>query len=185
MLFPVEGQEPITVALPGWTLHLQQGRPSLLGAYRDHATLVEDFHLADGDAGVCFAAVSRASADWPELVVVLPQPAGYGFNPGVAFVPDTAVLFIGAGTRLLAYSLEGAPARLWEDVTELGFFGWSVHPGGVLMAAELELAAWDLRAAKLWSTFVEPPWSYAVAGDRVRLDVMGRVTDFPLTGGPA
>jgi hypothetical protein len=81
MLSPVEGQEPITVALTDWTIHLQQGRPSLLGAYRDHATLVGDFHLADGDAGVCFVAVSRASADWPELVVLLPQPAGYGFNP--------------------------------------------------------------------------------------------------------
>jgi hypothetical protein len=48
----------------------------------------------------------------------------------------------------------------------------------VLMAAELEFAAWDLSGAKLWSMFVEPPWTCRVAGGQVHLDVMGARTQF-------
>jgi hypothetical protein len=54
----------------------------------------------------------------------------------------------------------------------------------VVVSAELELAAWDVSGRKLWSTFVEPPWEYDVDADIVRLDVMGRRTQFPLVGGP-
>jgi hypothetical protein len=48
-----------------------------------------------------------------------------------------------------------------------------VHGPTVLMAAELELAARDHRGGKLWSMFVEPPWTYQVASGLVELDVMG------------
>ncbi|QDV32268.1 hypothetical protein ElP_00910 [Tautonia plasticadhaerens] len=54
------------------------------------------------------------------------------------------------------------------------------------MAAELELAAWDVSGRKLWSRFVEPPWEYAVAGKIVAVDVMGAVSRIDLrTGEPA
>ena len=46
------------------------------------------------------------------------------------------------------------------------------------MAAELEFAAWSSEAVKLWSMFVEPPWSHEVCGERIELDVMGRKTAF-------
>ena len=36
----------------------------------------------------------------------------------------------------------------------------------MLMLAELEFAAWDLKGKKMWSTFVEPPWVYDVNGKR-------------------
>ena len=52
------------------------------------------------------------------------------------------------------------------------------------MEAELELAAWTIQGHKLWTTFVEPPWSYNVVGDTVTLDVMGTITTFPLISGP-
>lgn len=52
------------------------------------------------------------------------------------------------------------------------------------MAAELELAAWDIRARKLWTTFVEPPWDYAVRDGIVHLDVMGSESTFALATGP-
>ena len=42
----------------------------------------------------------------------------------------------------------------------------------------------DLDGRKLWSGFAEPPWTYAVAGDEVTLDVMGEVTRFGLREGP-
>ena len=51
------------------------------------------------------------------------------------------------------------------------------------MAAELELAAWDIEGNKLWSRFVEPPWEYKVAGEVIRLDVMGAVSEVRLRDG--
>ena len=59
-------------------------------------------------------------------------------------IPETSLLMIGAGERLLAYDLE-TPRRLWEDEAEAGFWGWERHGGLVLMSAELELAAWDIH----------------------------------------
>jgi hypothetical protein len=47
----------------------------------------------------------------------------------------------------------------------------------------LELAAWSTDGAKLWTTFVEPPWSHVTAG-QVVLDVMGAVRTFNLRSGP-
>jgi hypothetical protein len=52
------------------------------------------------------------------------------------------------------------------------------------MAAELELAAWNVQGKKLWSIFVEPPWIYEVHDNRIRLDVMGNVSEFDLNIGP-
>lgn len=94
------------------------------------------------------------------------------------------VVFIGAGTRLLAYQLKPRPSRLWVDEADLGFLQWSVHTGAVLMAAELELAAWTPDGRKLWSTFVEPPWDFDVDGSVVRATVMGSSAEFSITGGP-
>jgi len=39
-------------------------------------------------------------------------------------------------------------------------------------------------AEKLWSMFVEPPWTYQVASELVELDVMGIKTQFPVRSGP-
>jgi hypothetical protein len=108
---------------------------------------------------------------------------GFGFNPGALLVPETSLLFLGAGTRLLAYDLE-RPARLWEDRADIGFWRWQRHECFVIMSAELELAAWDTSGHKKWTTFVEPPWSYRVTADTVQLDVMGRLSSFPVETGP-
>jgi hypothetical protein len=74
--------------------------------------------------------------------------------------------------------------RLWEDVTDFGFWGWRRHGDIVLMSAETELAAWDVSGRKLWTTFVEPPWSYKVLSDRLDLDVMGQKSSFDVRTGP-
>jgi hypothetical protein len=55
----------------------------------------------------------------------------------------------------------------------------------VLMSSELEFAALDLRARRLWSTPVEPRWSYDIRGDKVELDTMGRISSFNIASGPA
>jgi hypothetical protein len=176
---------PVTVALGGWTIRVQQGLPAAYENYRRNAVLLDEFDLADDEGDACFLAVTCGGEPWPRLVVAQRySPAGFGFEPGVAFVPETAVLFAGAGTRLLAYTLRDRPRRLWEDTADLGFWHWSAHPSVVLMAAEIELAAWTTDGEKLWTTFVEPPWSYQVAEDQVQLDVMGRKTEFPVSSGP-
>ena len=103
--------------------------------------------------------MSPLSGAWPFLVVEQRYgPDVAGFDPGLLLIPGTGLLLVGAGIRLLAYSLTG-PHHLWEDRTNLGFWHWDRQEDTVLMAAELELAAWDLDARKLWTTFVELPWT--------------------------
>jgi hypothetical protein len=180
-----EFRGPVTVAVDGWTIRTQHGLPASYEHYRRNAVLLDEFDLAGGEGDSCFLALTRGDEPWPRLVVAQRySPSGAGFEPGTAFVPETAVLFAGAGTRLIAYQLHDRPRRLWEDAADLGFWHWSVHPSVVLMAAELELAAWARDGTKLWTTFVEPPWSYQVAGDQVQLDVMGRKTAFLVRSGP-
>jgi hypothetical protein len=103
-------------------------------------------------------------------------------TPGLFLVPETHLLFIGAGRRLLCYDLL-APSRLWEDEADCGFWSWSRYGSVVLMAAELELAAWDLAGRKRWSRFVEPPWDDAVDGEVITLDVMGVTSRIRLESG--
>lgn len=93
-------------------------------------------------------------------------------------------IFIGAGKIALCYERSPRPRELWTEHVELGFLGWAVHGDIVVMSAELTLAAWDQTGRKLWSTFVEPPWSYQVKDDRVTLDVMGSISTFDLKPGP-
>ncbi len=83
----------------------------------------------------------------------------------------------------MAYDL-AKPARLWEDEADEGFWSWARYTDIILMSAELELAAWNTKGDKLWSMFVEPPWSYEIADDTVMIDVMGSKTNFSLTDGP-
>lgn len=157
--------------------------PSLYDAYRKRAALSEEFALHQPDGETCLVAVGPAN-DLPSLVVAQRfEPCAAGFDPGVLLVSETRTLFIGAGVRLLAYTLDG-PRRLWEDDADTGFWCWNRHGDHVVMSAELELAAWDLAGRKLWTTFVEPPWTYRVIGEEVHLDVMGRLSQFDLHRGP-
>ena len=173
-----------SVGLGDYTLSCQHdGLPDLLAEYCNNAILAERIDLSSGDGRAAFLAVQR-DGDWPFLVVAQRyDPAGVGFEPGALLVAETGRLFVGAGSRLLAYDLS-SPARLWEDFVDPGFWGWRRHGDTVLMSAELELAAWDLSGRKLWSISVEPPWSYGVSGGRVSLDVTGRRSTFDLNRGP-
>ena len=174
---------PASVAVDGWRILVQRGLPQTFDAYCSKARLIETFDFKHSDGDLCFAAAGPQE-QWPSVVIAQRfEPAQGGFDPGVAFIADTSLFLVGAGTRLLAYDLKRA-VRLWEDVAEVGFWHWSVYPDAVLMSAELELAAWDRLGTKLWSRFVEPPWSFRVIDDRVHLDVMGVETDFPITGPP-
>lgn len=180
----------IQVSVAGYTIHVGESMPERDDLECAHATLVERF----GGDDVCDEPVRRRAGDdlhvavrrgseWPFLCVAQNYRRAAGWYPGVLLVPETSVLFIGAGERLLAYNLLG-PGRLWEDQADAGFHRWQRHDDLVVMSAELELAAWDLHGVKRWSTFVEPPWDYRVDGGIVHLAVMGIPSSFPLVSGP-
>ncbi len=160
------------------------GFPGLYSEYRNNAVLAEEFDLEDRDeAKWCFLGVRRGSK-WPFLTVAQKYwPDGAGFEPGALLVPETSTLFIGAGERLLAYDLK-APKRLWLDSADTGFWQWDRQSDFVLMAAELEFAAWTKEGTKLWTTFVEPPWDYVLTQDSGVLDIMGKKMPFTLLHGP-
>lgn len=156
-----------------------------MGLLRTRAALVDDLSDRDADGALFVAGVRTEPRNEPvHLVALRYAPSVGGFAPGVLFVPETGVVFLGAGTTLLAYQLRPAPRRLWEDSAELGFWSWRRHDATVVMSAEVELAAWDIDGSKLWSRFVEPPWTYEVGTGAVTLDVMGEVTQFSMREGP-
>jgi hypothetical protein len=172
-----------SVSFGEYTVLCSAGLPEIYQHYVERARLTEEFDLRESDGEICFLGVGRGSS-WPFLVVAQRYaPAGYGFNPGILLIPETDVVLVGAGDRLLAYDLV-APKRLWEDAADCGFWSWARNQTYVLMSAELELAAWDLQGKKLWSTFVEPPWEYEVNDGLVELDVMGNKSSFPVSLGP-
>jgi hypothetical protein len=158
------------------------GLPLTYDRLKVRAALVDEFEIHEGN--LCCLTVRRCGESWPFLIVAQSySPAGAGFEPGALFVPDTNVLFLGAGERILAYSL--APLkRLWEDHADTGFLGWDQQGNIVLLTAELEFAAWDTLGRKLWTMSVEPPWSYAIRGGTIELDVMGNKQSFGLQEGP-
>ena len=159
-------------------------QPVVYSTLVERATLHDD--LTKGAEGtLLFVAVTKAGDPWPELTVTQrfsPGPEG-GFHPGIMLIPEHHLLFIGAGTRLLSYDLDSV-RRLWEDQADMGFWHWKRHDDVILMSAELELAAWDVYGRKLWSTFVEPPWYVAVTNGQVELDIMGKLSTFPIATGP-
>ena len=159
------------------------GLPDRYGEYCAHAILAEEIDLDRPGGRTCFVAVT-AGAEWPFLVLAqrydLP---GREAAPGAMIVPETDLLFVGAGTRLLAYDLK-VPGRLWEGLLSFSFRGWQRHWDFVVMASERELAAWDLYGRKKWSARVEPPWSYRVERNEVHVDMRGQRFTFPVSVGP-
>jgi hypothetical protein len=176
------------VACGGYTIECTpRGLPLTYGSLGEHAALVDEIEVGPrpGRDNLCCFTLRRHGDKRPSLVVAQSyEPCGAGFEPGALLVPETSTVFLGAGQRVLAYSLD-PPQRLWEDSVDCGFWGWEQHGDIVLALAELELAAWDTTGQKLWTTFVEPPWDITVHGNAVELDVMGRKSTFGLREGPA
>jgi hypothetical protein len=171
-----------------YTILISDHLPLLDEVYREHATLIEhrETEAPRYQEDFLYMAVSRGDKPWPFLIVTQRYSPGpeAGFSPGVLLLPETSLLFVGAGERLLAYRLD-PPAKLWEDEADFGFLGWERYKDTVIMSAELELAVWDIRGEKLWTTFVEPPWDYRLDEDTIHVEVMGAKASFPLHDGPS
>ena len=174
-----------TVTVGQYAVSVQQGTlPTIYRDYKIHAKLADEFALLPHAGELCFVCVSD-SRHWPTLVITQRyEPAEAGYDPAVLLVPETHTLFIGAGRRLLAYRVD-TPQRLWEDVTEAGFWEWNQYDDTVLMSGELELAAWNLRGEKLWTMPLRPAWDYHVDHGQVHVDQQGRKSVFALREGPS
>jgi hypothetical protein len=184
------GRDVFQVALDGYAVRCcPDGLPEWYESYRTHAVLVDELDLQADPENNCFVGVSKGGLAWPFLVISVgrkPKWAEQEIKPGTLVVPETQRLFLGIQERLLAYDLAN-PCRLWEDRVDPDreFWAWERHGESVLMAAELEMAAWDLRGRKRWSTFVEPPWDYRVEDDTVHLTVLDVPVVFSLEQGPS
>jgi hypothetical protein len=117
-------------------------------------------------------------------------PCGDSFAwPMALLVSETDTLFVAAGGVIGIYDLL-TPREVLQHSTELH---WTLlrGPSGVLLIAELELRAWDLRGNDLWDTKIEPPHNVWLRGDDVVVDdadQLGHVRSyagtFPLRHGP-
>jgi hypothetical protein len=176
--------EPQFVSISGIDVFVAREYPPIWDRYSAHAELIDDDNPVGDGSALLVAGIRRPEQEWPGLVLALRYaPSHGGFAPGILVVPETLVVFVGAGTSLRAYRIGPQAEALWRDDAELGFWSWRQHGSTVVMSAEVELAAWDIDGTKLWTRFVEPPWSYSVDDPRVTLDVMGAVTTFDLRTG--
>lgn len=172
------------ITIGEYTLTVADDYPSIYNEYHKQAKLIEILESSDAEGTICFVSVAKG-LNQPFLVVVQKYSPGQenGFQPGILLIPETRLLFIGAGERLLAYTWD-PPKRLWEKSVIVGFWGWERYHQFVIMSAELELAVWDIYGKKRWSTFVEPPWDYKIDGETIHLEVMGKQSIFSLQHGP-
>jgi hypothetical protein len=152
-----------------YTISLGDDLPSLYYSYCQQAQLVETFEVEGSYSALCYLAVAHGHS-WPFLIVAQRYSPGpqSGFHPGVLFVPETNLLFLGAGERLLAYTL-ARPARLWECGLTGGFWQWERAQESIILSSENKLATWDMHGHKQWDFVVEPPWQYALDGDTIHV----------------
>ncbi len=167
-----------------YRLYVEDGSlPEMHNEYIKHAKLVERYKLSETEGAFAFLAIGRRK-NWPFLVVLQRySPAGSGFHPGALIIPETEILLIGAGERLLAYELSELK-KLWQEEVYLGFWGWERYEDVVFMLSELEFTAYDINANKLWSCSVEPPWTYKIREETVHVNMDERKLSFNLKQGP-
>lgn len=154
-----------------YTVSLGDNLPPMYYSYCRSARFVDVFELEGSYSALCYLAVTRGHG-WPFLVVAQRYSPGpqSGFYPGVLFVPETDLLFLGAGERLLAYSL-AEPARLWECGLTGGFWQWERSQECIIMSSENKLEIWDIHGQKRWDFSVEPPWQYTLDGDTIQVSM--------------
>lgn len=161
-------------------------RPSIYQHYVENAARSFDFSARTGE-DTYFLGIQtpwHGSKSQPALTILHTYEPGErsGFTPEFVIVPETGLLFAGAGEETMCFNLKSLEL-LWEDKAEVGLWGWARCGDFVLMSAELEFAVFDFNGAKRWTTFVEPPWEYDLRDGCVRLDVMGDIRSFELATG--
>jgi hypothetical protein len=180
------------IVVGDWHVTVHDGRlPASYEWYAEHALLNEAFDIRAREGRPFFVAVSTfgpAAREHGKPLLAVAQNVWpdyeSGFDPGVLIVPETSLLFVGAGERLLAYDLQ-KPARLWEDHADCGFQAWGRYSDFVWMSAEIEFAVWRLDGTQLWTTFVDPPCDLSFADGLVTLDAFDKKRTLRMADGSA
>jgi hypothetical protein len=178
---PLDHAAGVRISSGSYVVHIHPGHFSSYARLASTAKLIDEIDLRKAEGRPCSFTVSERGKTL--IVGTFCYQLRGGVGPAIALVSEAHRLFIGAGEEIFCYDLS-APCRLWHDTADFGLWGWEVVRDTVLMSAELEFAAWDQTGEKLWSTFVEPDWSYQVDGEHVTLDVMGKISRFELRVGP-
>lgn len=159
-----------------YTITVADSLPPKHYSYCQRANLVDTIEMEGALSALCYLSVAREQS-WPFLIVAQRYSPGpqSGFHPGILLIPETGLLLLGAGERLLAYTLNG-PGKLWEHHLTGGFWQWERSQDRIIMSSENELAVWDIYGQKRWEYFVEPPWKYTIEGDIVSVHIDGKQT---------
>lgn len=177
----------------GWTLNVVRGwldavdattaPPSLADETR--APLVDQLRPGEVDTGYLEVAVTLPDATGPSLLVILGYHRLDGeFGAGAILVPETRRLFVAGGARAICYHHDGERWwRQWEREVEVMVWGLARHGDHIVMSSELEVVAWDTKGVRRLSAGVEPPWSYEIQGNRMRLDIDGAVSTVDIPAG--
>ena len=156
-----------------YTISMADSLPPTYYSASRRASLVDTFEL-EGTSSLCYLTVA-CGHDWPFLIVAQRYSPGAqsGFYPGVILVPETRLLMLGAGERLLAYRLD-EPRRLWVAHLPGGFWQWERSQDNIILSSENELAVWDIFGQKRWDYRLEPPWHYSVERDTIHVSLGDR-----------
>lgn len=160
-----------------YTISLADSLPPTYYSACQRAQLVDTFELEGAYSSLCYLAVARGHDCWPFLIVAQRYSPGAssGFFPGALLIPETELLLLGAGERLLAYRLD-EPQRLWEHHLPGGFWQWERSQDRVILSSENVLAVWDIHGQKRWDIPLEPPWNYAVEQEIIHVYMGDRQT---------
>jgi len=134
----------------------------------------------DPGAGAMTVVVSHRERGSLLRLQVHGAPLEHTWRPlALLFVPETGILFAGAGTTAVAIDVNKG-RRIWTDGKSDLIWCWLRAGDVMVLVDELELTAYDLHASKLWRTYIEPPHDVRVVGDELHVsaDRLGAIRNY-------
>ena len=160
---------------------LTVGRRCDVAGRISESTVVEDLRERPVDDETDIA-VKVARLDQPAHLMVILGTTSIDL-PCVLLVPETNTLFVGANPTIAVYDVATA-RRLVRD-NDTWFYDWARHGDIVLMSSEMELAGYSLDGDRLWTEYIDPPWSTRVVNDVVEIEGDGAKSRLSLQTGRA
>lgn len=130
-----------------------------------------------------YIGVAQGRGWYEDIIAFKSDPIDYaGFHPGILLIPETELLFIGAGKILKIYDLKNH-VMIFQKELSFGFLGWERSGDYVMMLEETELGVYNLNGKELWFAYVEPPWTFEVENDTIILNVMDELSRRDINNG--
>ncbi|GCE14137.1 hypothetical protein [Tengunoibacter tsumagoiensis] len=158
--------------------------------FRDDSLLAEEIDIDRTekdplDSNVVFIAAKNCGSkkEFSLTLLLGYSPSDPAFYPELLYVPESQILFIRAGEKILAYQLQ-VPQKLFELSVDIGFLSWERYSNYIIMVAEMRMTVWNLAGEQLWTLFVEQPWSYHCHHEMMSFIKDEQVYTFPVATGP-